>query len=124
MPACNQCGKPAVVTVRDNPLCVDCYLKLQQAKLQQDVMLKEHYNRLIGDAEALTGLSGVMPRYKIEQPVIHQGALTLHNIKVDPSVVGAINTGDVEPIEVALDPSTNLGTSNLETLELRSLSLS
>ena len=50
MPACNQCGKPAVMTIRCNPLCVECYVKIQQATLQQEIMLREHYNRLIGDA--------------------------------------------------------------------------
>ena len=103
MVACNQCGKPAVVAVGDNPLCVDCYSKFQQAVRQQDIMMKEHYNRVIGDAEALTGMYGITPRYEIQQPVIHQGDMTFHNIKVDRSVVGSINTGNVERIEVSLD---------------------
>ena len=58
---------------------------------------------LLDQAEAMTGLYGVMPRYKIQPPVIHQGPMNFHSIKVDGSVVGAINTGNVKKMEVALN---------------------
>jgi len=35
--------------------------------------------------------------------MVHQGPLTFHNIKVDQSVVGSINTGEVQRIDVAMD---------------------
>ncbi|MFI5095316.1 MAG: hypothetical protein ACHQIK_17920 [Candidatus Acidiferrales bacterium] len=60
-------------------------------------------NFLLDQADAITGLSGVMPRYKISDPVIHQGPLNFHTINVDRSVVGAINTGSVKKMEVALN---------------------
>ncbi len=60
------------------------------------------HNQIIADAEAITGLYGVMPRYEIEQPVIQQGPTTLNNFRIDRSVIGAINTGRAKNIEVSL----------------------
>lgn len=103
MAACSQCGKPAVFEVNGHPICVDCNLKIQQAFQIRDNALKEQYNRLIDEAEFATGLYGVMPRYKTQPPVIHQGPMNFHSIKIDGSVVGAINTGNVKKMEVALN---------------------
>jgi hypothetical protein len=104
MAACSQCGKPAVVMVGEGlPLCVDCNLKLAQAQEIRDRALKEEANYLVDQMEAVSGISGVLPRYKIRTPVVHQGPMNFHNINVDRSVVGAINTGNVEKMEVALN---------------------
>jgi len=103
--SCIQCGKTAIVSVGGNPLCVDCYLKLVQAiQIQYDVHAREA-NYLMDEMEAAVGLYGLLPspRYKIHQPMVHQGPLTFHNIKVDQSVVGSINTGEVQRIDVAMD---------------------
>ncbi|MBI3669331.1 MAG: hypothetical protein HY237_06090 [Acidobacteria bacterium] len=73
----------------------------------------EEHNRLVGDVEALTGLYDVMPRYQISSPVVHQGAVNFHNIKIEGSVVGAINTGHVRQIDVALSHIKATGTPEL-----------
>src|SRR5437868_5036041 len=99
---CNQCGKPAIARVNGHPLCVGCYSIVQTAWREKDIALKEQLNYLMAEAEAVTGLYGTMPRYEVQTPVIHQGPMTFHNIRVDRSVVGAINTGDVKRIDVAL----------------------
>ncbi len=83
MAACSQCGKPAVVGVGDNPLCVNCLYKFQQAILMRDRMLKEEVNFLIGQMEAVSSIYGLFPRYALPEPVIHQGPMNFHNIKVD-----------------------------------------
>jgi hypothetical protein len=103
MTACSQCGKPAVFEVNGHPVCVDCNLKIQQAFQIRDNAIKQEMNFLLDQADALTGLYGVMPRYKIQTPVIHQGPMNFHSIKVDRSVVGAVNTGTVQKMEVALN---------------------
>jgi hypothetical protein len=103
MATCSQCGKPAVVTVGGNALCVDCNLKFAQAQEIRDRALKQQANFIIDQMEARTGLYGVTPRYEIDTPVIHQGPMNFHNINVDRSVVGAINTGNVEQMEVTLN---------------------
>ncbi|SRR5712692_1928128 len=114
MPACSQCGKPAVVLMGDHPVCVDCNLKIAQANQIRDRMLRQRHNDLIAQAEAVTGLYGVIPRYDLAEPVIHHGPITLHNIKVDGSVVGVINTGDVERIDSALTNIEMSGNAELQ----------
>ena len=86
----------------------------QQAARSRDIMLKEAHNRIVADAEVVTGLYGVIPRYQIATPVVHQGAMTFHNIKIDGSVVGAINTGHVQQIDVALSHIKVTGNPKLE----------
>lgn len=103
MTVCVHCGKPPFYVVEGKPVCIDCNLKIQQAFQIRDNALKQQMNFLLDQADALTGLTGVMPRYKIQNPVIHQGPLNFHSITVDRSVVGAINTGNVKKMEVALN---------------------
>jgi hypothetical protein len=88
---------------QQHPLCVDCNLKFEQTFRMQRQAIMEQINFLMDQADAVTGIYGVTPRYKIQQPVIHQGAMNFHNIKIDRSVVGAVNTGSVEKMEVALN---------------------
>jgi len=105
MASCSQCGKPAVVSVGGVPLCVDCNLKIAQAQRIRDRALKDRHSELVAEIEARTGLFGVMPRYEIEPEaptVVQSGPVNFHNIKVEGSVVGAINTGNVKRIDVAL----------------------
>jgi len=113
MPSCSQCGKPAIILVDNNPLCVDCYLKFQQAMQIQDTMNMQEMNYLTDMMEATVGLYGVLPKYKVRQPVVHQGPLTFHNIKVDQSVIGSINTGDVQRIDVAMNHIKTSGNEKL-----------
>jgi len=105
MASCIQCGKTAIVSADGNPLCIDCYLKLMQAiQIQYDVSAREA-NYLMDKMESAVGSYGLLlsPRYKVYQPMVHHGPLTFHNIKVDQSVVGSINTGEVQQIDVAMD---------------------
>jgi len=95
--------------VDGHPICVGCNLKIQQAFQIRDNALKQQMNFILDQADALTGLPGVTPRYKIQNPVIHQGPVNFHTINVDGSVVGAINTGNVRRMEVALN---NIHASN------------
>jgi hypothetical protein len=86
-----------------HPLCVDCNLKFEQAFQMQNEAMMQQINFLMDQADAVTGIYGVTPRYKIPKPVIHQGPMNFHSIKIDRSVVGAVNTGTVEKMEVALN---------------------
>jgi len=102
--SCSQCGRPAIVEVNGNPLCLDCDYKLLQSAKIRDRMLKEQHNYIVDQMEAVTGMYGVSPKFDLSEPVpvIHQGPMTFHNIKVDRSVVGVINTAEVQKIDVAL----------------------
>ena len=113
MPSCSQCGKPAIVLVGNNPLCVDCHLKFQQAIQIQNASLMQEINYLTDMMETTVGIYGVLPRYKVPQPMVHQGPLTFHNIKVDRSVIGSINTGEVQRIDVAMSHIKTSGNEEL-----------
>jgi len=99
---CSQCDKPAIVQIGNNPLCVDCNLKLQQAIKIRNDMLAEEMNYLTEQMETTVGLYGILPRYKITQPVVHQGDLTFNNIRVDKSIIGTINTGNIQSIDMTM----------------------
>ncbi len=99
---CSQCGKPAVVTVGEHPLCVDCNFKLQQSVNLRNERLERQMNFLTDHVEATVGLPGILPRFPKRQTMVHQGPVTLNNIKVDNSVVGTINTGYVQSIDVSM----------------------
>lgn len=103
MTPCSQCGKPAVFELNGHPICVDCNLKVQHAFAIRDNALKEEENFLLDQMDAAIGMGRFGPRHKIQTPVIHQGPMNFHSINVDRSVVGAINTGNVKRMEVALN---------------------
>ncbi len=103
MPTCNQCGKPAIVERGGHPLCVDCNLKVEQAFQIRDRALKQLINFSLDEATAVTGIDAGFGRYDVSQPVVHRGPMTFHTINVSRSVVGAINTGTVRQMEVALN---------------------
>ena len=113
MSNCSQCGKPAIVTVGDHPLCVDCNLKFQQAEEINNTFLERRANYLSDQIEATVGLPGILPRYPVRQPAVHQGVLTFNNIKVDNSVIGSINTGNVQSIDVAMSHIKASGNDDL-----------
>jgi hypothetical protein len=110
---CSQCDKPAFYEMENGLLlCIDCNLKVQDIADRVYARNAATLNQLAGQMEATTGVSGVIPRFEIPQPKIHTG-LTVHNIKIDNSVVGAINTGQIKNLNVALDNVQNAGSPEL-----------
>ncbi len=110
---CGQCGKPAFYKYDNGAhLCVDCDLKVQQAEQMRFAQTASRLNQLAEQMEMTTGLYGVVPRLEIPQPTIHMGH-TVHNIKVDNSVIGSINTGQIRDLNVALDHVQNAGSPDL-----------
>ena len=102
--ACNQCGKPGAVQY-DNQrvLCVDCDLKFQQARQMEHDRNIQALNHLYAQMESTTGIYGVLPRYEVSQPTVHTGPVTQHNIQIHDSVVGAVNAGNIQKMNVDLD---------------------
>lgn len=97
---CNQCKTPAVWNVSGTYLCLDCYAKFQQANYQQHVMLASTINMLLDDMDDMVGLPRSGGRFKILTPTtINAGQNTFNNIRVSDSVVGTINTGNVEKLD-------------------------
>ncbi len=97
---CGQCGKCAVVSVNDARLCVDCYYKFEVAKTLGARLAIMAMNHAAAEMDHLTGLHNFTPRMQV--PDIPRGPIILNNIKVDNSVVGSINTGNVQTIDVSI----------------------
>lgn len=97
---CNQSKNHAVLNVGGIFLCLDCYAKFQQANYQRHVMLASTINMLLDDADYMMGVPRMGGRFKIPTPTtINAGPTTLNNIRVNDSVVGTINTGNVEKLD-------------------------
>ena len=71
---------------------------MSQIQSQKLADLDRQMDRAIDDMEAVTGIYGLMPRRQVSQPIVHTGPTSYHNIKVDRSVIGTINTGTVQEI--------------------------
>jgi len=111
-PTCGQCGKPAIAQINGVPLCVQCYATLQNAELQRQQAAAIHQGQLAallnflqGHMESITGLGPIGRRLNMPQPttMVHRGDVNFHNIKVDRSTVGVINSGEVDRIDAGLD---------------------
>ena len=105
---CNQCKTPAVWNVGGTSLCLDCYAKFQQANYQQHVMLASTINMLLDDMDDMVGLPREGGRFKIPTPTtINAGQNTFNNIRVSDSVIGTINTGNVEKLDSRVSAMQN-----------------
>ena len=97
---CNQCNTPAIVSVGEIILCLDCYAKFQQASYQKHVILTSTLNHLLDDMDNIAGLPVSGGRFKLPSPTtINAGETTFNNIRVSDSVVGSINTGNVHKLD-------------------------
>jgi len=105
MAQCGQCGKKAMMQVEGGHLlCLDCYEKWQNLLLRQNEELARVYNHLLDQAEAVVGLPGIYPRIRTaERTIVNTGPMNFNNISVKDSVVGVINTGQVQQLDVAVD---------------------
>ena len=114
---CSQCEKPAIGTIGDNPLCLEHFSMMQSVLSRTDVRDIDHMNSLVDEIESIAGVpAGTLPRQRRPSPTpIHTGPMTLNNIKINGSVVGAVNTGVVRQLDVAMSNVRNSG--NTEVFE-------
>lgn len=114
MAKCSQCGNNAMYEVEGHLLCLQC------AKVWQDMLRGQiedqvrALNFLHEEMEMITGMPGVLPRYELPKPpTINTRRITLNNIQVSDSVVGVINTGQIEKLDVAVDAVRDAGQEQL-----------
>lgn len=113
MTKCSQCDKPAVVYYGDSGLCVEHHLMMQQAAYLQQSMLAAQVNQIRAEIEAGTGMLVRLPRIEIPKPPFIGDSLTLNNISVAGSTIGAINTGTIQSLDVSITLMRNRGESEL-----------
>ena len=99
--------------VGGHALCLGCKAKVEQIWQAELAANVGALNFALGMAEAQVGLPGMFPRFSVPQPTIQKGPVSVNNITVSDSVVGAINTGQVRQIEVAMDRISQEGDSEL-----------
>jgi len=124
---CSQCENEAFFTVGEEdkqaPLCIDHYTKFFNVIKQRDIMLKQEMNWLEDYMQYTIGLSPSPPRYDVTQvhSTINTGDVVLNNISVDRSVIGVVNTGNVEKIDSAITIMKESGEEEL-SVAIQSLS--
>jgi hypothetical protein len=105
-PPCG-CGQSAIGSINGVNVCINCYSRFEAANMDRLRMLLAMYNYFQDQMEDTIGLRGLVdsPRFQIpaSAPVIAtRGPMTFHNINVSGGVVGAINTGQAQKIDVAI----------------------
>jgi len=106
---CSQCGKPAVAQVGQLLLCVDCLYKWQQVMNAQFAHQASLLNVMAQLTELHTGFA--VPRMQI--PEAPGAPVTLNNIRLDKSVVGVINTGEIAKLDLAMSRIQTEGNAEL-----------
>jgi len=90
-------------TYESHYLCLKCYEKITSIKERSTNQIAATINYLTDDIYYCTGLTSEPPRMRIPQPIIQRNQMKYNNIKVDNSIVGAINTGDATSLDVSLE---------------------
>jgi hypothetical protein len=112
--ACSQCGKPAVVQYGDIWLCVDCNLRFQQAEQLRYSRAISEYNFHTYQMELAAMLPiGILGRVPHPQSPFQGNTLTLNNISIDRSTIGALNTGNIKRLDVAITRMQDSGRADL-----------
>ena len=98
---CGNCSaRPAVWKADDIALCVDCFYRFTVAQTLQLRNAVMGMNHAAAEMDFISGLPNFTPRMQV--PDLPKAPMTLNNIHVDRSVVGSINTGEVEKIDVSI----------------------
>ena len=111
-PRCGQhCDKLAIAVVNGTPLCVDCYYKFEVARTLGARLAIINMNYAAAEMDHITGLRNFTPRMQV--PDIPKGPVILNNIKIDNSVVGWINTGNIETVDVSISYLEHSGNKDI-----------
>lgn len=99
---CYQCPKPAMYAVGEQniPLCLECYFKFFQMAQAQIENAERQMNFAMDEMDMIMGIPS-FNRFPTRKAV-NLGGVTLHNIKVDNSTVGSVNTGTIGSLDVAI----------------------
>lgn len=114
---CSQCATPAILQMGNNRLCVDCYSKFQQANSLQYIQLASLYNQALDHIDEVAGLPVTGGRLNIPKPItLNTGRTVYNNIRVNNSVIGTINTGNIKKLDVMMSVMRSEGNQELANL--------
>ncbi|PFH04482.1 hypothetical protein BCF11_5265 [Collimonas sp. PA-H2] len=100
---CNQCGKPAVGMIGNNPLCLTCYATLAQIAQQQIENAERMMNYSLDQMAEVSGIpSSFFSRLPPRPSPVVIGEVKLNNINVTGSTIGTINTGSIGTVDQSI----------------------
>lgn len=104
---CSQCNNTAIYQTAIGLLCLNCAYKLQQMQQNELANQERMINWLMDEIDMITGIPLNSPRFPERKPPVIQAApVTLHSISIDRSVVGNVNTGYIQQLEVSMSSVT------------------
>lgn len=111
---CVQCGQSAIFHDPKTglSLCIDHYLRLQQALQLQYSRNAAIVNFLTSQIESATGIYGVAPRFELPQAAF-SGETVLNNIRFDHNTIGVVNTGTIQSLDLTMTAMRNQGHEGL-----------
>lgn len=118
MSACQYCGGsfPRMYQLGDGSImCLNCYSKYQTANASAQRGMERMMNYLMDEAEWAVGIPLHSPRFPEPKAPVHMHNPTLNSVNINNSVVGAINQGSVESMNVSL---SNITQSNSKEAQL------
>jgi len=112
MPTCSQCSNTAVYEANSQPLCLGCAQRFQDILDRQlDAHIRD-LNYIEAQWERMTGIP--QPRYEVRRPApVIAGNVTVNKIRISDSVVGAINTGQIDHLNVVVNAVRESGQAAL-----------
>jgi hypothetical protein len=111
---CSQCGRPAFYVVGPNeiPLCIQCGNLHQQVLDRQNAESNRQIERALDEMEMITGVRMRPRRQLAPTPVVVTGA-TFHNISVNNSTVGVVNSGHLHQVDSSISAISGSGDGEL-----------
>jgi hypothetical protein len=101
---CSQCNRGAVFNGPIGPLCLDCTYKYQQIIDNQLANQERAINFLMDEIDMTFGIGRIGARFPERKPSVIQSApVTMNHINIDKSIIGAVNTGTVNQLEVKMN---------------------
>jgi hypothetical protein len=111
MTQCSQCGKPAVVEYQTHPLCVEHYRMMMQISYFHQSWAAANLNAVRNDLNVTSILQ--YPPVQIPPNPFVGGDILYNNISVNQSTIGALNTGTISSIDVAIGLIRDKGENDL-----------
>jgi hypothetical protein len=91
------------------PLCLDCYFKFSQIEQQEIENNERMMNYLSDQISTSVGLPPMGPRFPPRPKSVVVAGAKLHNINVNNSVVGTINTGSIGTVDQSISALAQSG---------------
>jgi hypothetical protein len=114
MTQCSQCGKPAIEEYHTHPLCVEHLRMMLQISYFRQSWAAANLNSVRSDLNVNSPIQ--YPLVEIPPNPFVGGDILLNNISVSQSTIGALNTGTISNIDVAIGLIRDKGDNDLATM--------